>query len=386
MVKIGCEALRKALAGKKIALMMNHSAIDNDGRNMIDVICTDWGCDVALILAMEHGVRGNMTTGFHDLKGVDAKTGVRMESLYQFPGCVPPVDLVKTVDAVVFSAQDAGSRCYTYAPWMCYLMESAAEAGTEVIVLDRPNPLGGQVLEGGCIGNKPEVDTTEYFRHLLGCFPYPLRHGLTIGEMAKMYNDYLPQPAKLTVVPMEGYTRDMWFEDTNLPWTPPSPAIPTPETLLPYTGMVFFDWADVSVGRGTALPFYYCGAPYVDAQWLTDAVNALKLPGVRCVEAYWQPQFNKCKGEACGGILMNITDPRAFNPTEFAVRLAFLLTEKYPDKMNWDEDQLAVRSGSTLLGDTLTGKCQGNADTVLAAWEEECKEFDLKRKPYLIYE
>ncbi len=385
MVKIGCEALRKALEGKKIALMMNHSALDSDGRNMIDVICTDWGCDVALIFAMEHGVRGNMTTGFRDLEGADEKTGVHLECLYKFPGGVPPVDIVKTVDAVVFSAQDAGSRCYTYAPWMCCLINSAAEADREVIILDRPNPLGGQVLEGCYLGNSEEEDNSWYFKYLLGKFPYPLRHGLTIGEMAKMYNATLSKPAKLTVVPMEGYTRDMWFEDTKLPWTPPSPAIPTPETLLPYTGMVFFDWADVSVGRGTALPFYYCGAPYVDAQWLTEAVNALKMPGVRCIEAYWQPQFDKCKGEACGGILMNITDPRAFNPTEFAVRLAFLLTEKYPDKMNWNERELAIRSGNTVLGDTLTGKREGNADTILAAWEQDCQDFAIRCKPYLIY-
>ncbi len=378
MVKLGLEKLRREIGEKKIALMMNHSAIDDKGKNLIDVIVSDWKCDVRFIFAMEHGVRGNMTTGFRELEGVDEKTGVRLECLYKFPNWSPPVELIETVDAVVFSAVDAGSRCYTYAPWMCYLISASAKAGKEVIVLDRPNPLGGEILEGGLM-------EPEYFNGLLGEFPYPLRHGLTIGEMAKMYNATLESQAKLTVVEMEGYNRNIWYEESGLLWTPPSPAIPTPETLLLYTGMVFFDHCNVSVGRGTALPFYYCGAPYVDAEWLANSINALNLSGACCLEAYWQPQFGSHKGEACCGILINITDKTAFNSTEFAVNLAFLLTNKYPDKINWNELELAKRSGSTLLGDALLGKIDGGVQAVLSKWKKDCEDFNKKRKQFLLY-
>ncbi|MDD6876631.1 MAG: DUF1343 domain-containing protein [Clostridiaceae bacterium] len=377
MVKLGCDELRDALKGKKLALMMNHSSLDNEGRNLIDTIATDWGCDVRMLFGMEHGVRGNMSKGFDELAGKDERTGIPLECLYKFPDNRPPAELLRTVDAAVFSAQDAGCRCYTYAPWMCYLMDAAAQAGCEVIVLDRPNPIGGEAVEGAYI------DPSQY--GLIGVFPYTLRHGLTIGEMARMYNDVMHVGADLRVIPMEGYRREMFYADTGLLWTPASPNIPTPETFVPYCGMVLFENVSVSYGRGTTAPFYYCGAPFVDGRWLADRMNAQKLPGVRFVEAHWQPLFNNCADEDCEGVFINVTDPRAYRSAECAVRLLFALTERYADRLTWNESYMHTESGTTLLYDTLTGRRPGDADTVLRTWEADAADFEKKRAPYLLY-
>lgn len=375
MTSLGTSELRAALSGKKLALMMNHSALDNDGRCLIDVIASDWGCDVRCLFSMEHGLRGNMTSGFMALDGSDEKTGVPVECLYKYPEHRPPVELLREVDAAVFSAQDAGSRCYTYAPWMCYLLDAAAKAGCEVIVLDRPNPIGGDAVEGGLI------EPSQF--GLLGTFPYPMRHGLTIGELASMYNDTMHVGARLRIVRMEGYDRGMYYADTRLPWTPVSPNIPTPETFLPFAGMVLFENLDINHGRGTTAPFYYAGAPFIDGERLARRMNALRLPGVRCLEAVWQPQSAAYANEICRGVFFNVTEPRVFRPVDFAVRLIFAIYEEYSGRIRLNEPYMHTESGSALLYRTLVS--HGSPDTVLSAWREDAEVFSALRRPWLLY-
>lgn len=376
-VTLGTDALREAVRGKKLALMMNHTALANDGRNLIDVMYSDWGCDVAFLFGMEHGIRGNTSVGHEeiDLDVLDEKTGLKTKCLYRFPDLRPPVELVAQVDAVVFTAQDAGNRCYTYAPWMTFLMDAAAKAGTEVIVLDRPNPLGGLAVEGAYLAKENYG--------ILGEFPYPLRHGLTIGELAKMYNATENVGCKLTVIPMEGWRREMFYADTGLLWIPASPNIPTPETFFAFSTMVIFEGNNLSHGRGTTAPFYYCGAPWIDGQSLARKLNALDLPGFYCLEAQYQPTHSQFANQICNGIFYTIYDQAAYDTAATCAHMLTTLMADYGEKIELNRARMSMESGNDLLYQALTaGKSAGY---ILEAWNRDAADFAQRRKPYLLY-
>ena len=248
-VTLACDELREYVKGRRIALMMNTTALDNEGRLLIDRIAEEKWATVSFFLGMEHGVRGNLYAADSRLANIDARTGISIVNLYDYPNCQPPVDRLREVDAVVFCAQDVGVRHWTYTPWMMLLIRSAAEAGCEVIVLDRPNPIRGDIVEGA------PARSHYAGTHLLSGFEYPLRHGMTVGELALMYRAVKKLDVNLTVLKMHGWKREMWYEDTGLVWIPASPNMPTVDTALYFAATGLMQGADFSLGIGTTTPF-----------------------------------------------------------------------------------------------------------------------------------
>ena len=384
-VTIACEELREYVRGKRIALMMNTTALDNEGRLLIDRIVEEgWG-NVAFLLGMEHGVRGNLSAGDGKLDACDARTGLSIINLYKYPEFRPPSDRLREVDAVIFCAQDVGVRHWTYTPWMMRLIDSAAEAGCEVIVLDRPNPIRGDIVEGAP-AEAPYAGTK-----LLSGFEYPLRHGMTIGELALMYRAYKQPNARVTVLKMQGWRRDMWYEDTGLAWIPASPNMPTVDTALYFAATGLMQAADFSLGIGTTTPFQYVGGIDFDGKLLADTLNAKGLPGFYFLQKYYQANTykdmydgNKGKSVLCDGVLILIKDRNAWRPVATQLVIMETLQELFGDRINFEYHSLArPRMCTDEILDALSAGRGLRA--VAEKWERAAEEFKAARAPYLLY-
>jgi uncharacterized protein YbbC (DUF1343 family) len=235
--------------------------------------------------------------------------------------------MLEGLDLLVFNIQTVGVRFYTYITTLLYTMQAAAESGIAYIVCDRPNPIGGQIIEG------PVLESG--YESFVGPGPLPIRHGLTIGELAKLYNEAWGVGCDLTVVPCSGWRREVWFDDTGLPWVPPSPAMPWLETAIVYPGTCLVEGTNLSEGRGTALPFHLVGAPWVDGARLADALNEQELPGVRFRPTVFQPSADKWAGQRCGGVQLHVTDRRTFRPVTAGLHVLAAARGLYPDALSF---------------------------------------------------
>ena len=383
-VRIATDELREYIGGKRIALMMNSSALDSEGRTLIDRIAEEKWADIAFLFGMEHGVRGNLYGGDGRLDACDARTGLPIVNLYRYPGCKPPVEPLREVDAVVFCAQDVGVRHWTYTPWMMTLIDSANEAGCEVIVLDRPNPLRGDIVEG-------EPARAYVGKGLLSGFEYPLRHGMTIGELALMYRACKKPSAKVTVLKMRGWRREMWYEDTGLAWIPPSPNMPTVDTALYFAATGLMQAVDFSLGIGTTTPFQYVGGVDFDGCRLADALNAKSMAGIYFLQKYYQAStyrdiYDGKKGETvlCDGVLMVIRDRNAWRPVGTQLAIMDTVRELFGDRVNFEYHSLArPRMCTDEICDALA---EGRGLSEIAErWERAAEEFKQARAPYLLY-
>jgi uncharacterized protein YbbC (DUF1343 family) len=388
------------LRGKRVGLITNPSGVDSRLRSSIDLLRAAAGVELVALYGPEHGVRGDAQAGEYVPFYKDSASGLPVFSLYG-PTMKPPAGMLTDIDAymrsfdtshrdkklepgmtkgldvLLFDIQDVGTRVYTYQATLAYALQACAESGLELIVLDRPNPIGGQVLEGPIL---------EYpkFSSFVGLYAYPLRHGLTIGELALLFNDkFLEKRARLTVVPMEGWSRASYFEATGLPWVPPSPNIPTVDTAVVYPGQVFIEGTNVSEGRGTSKPFEFFGATWIDGHALAARLNGLGLPGVAFREQWFTPVFSKFKGELCGGCQLHVTDRAAYHPLETTLHVLAALRELYPkdfafhpdyfDKiMGTDKVRLALEKGTPVA-------------EIAASWKTGLAAFETLRKPYLLY-
>lgn len=377
-VRLATDELRQTVAGKKIALMMNTSAIDNEGMLLVDRMVQEKWTEIPFFMGMEHGVRGNLYASHGDTAEVDERTGVKIVSLYQFPHSSPTPELCSQVDAVVFCAQDVGVRHWTYTPWMMRLMDACAQVGTEVIVLDRPNPIRGDIVEGA------PAESKYAGTHLISGFEYPLRHGMTVGELALMYNDVKKVGAKLTVLKMEGWKRDMWFEDTGLIWTPPSPNMPTVDTALYFAATGLMQSGNFSLAYGTPTPFQYIGRPNVSGQDMADALNDLDIPGI-----YFVPKFYMTKSgedmQLCDGVLMVINDRNAWHPVYTQLNIMATLAKLYPDI--YDPEASPKYARPRMCTDKICDalKNRESLQPVMDEWLEGAEHFEAQRKPYLLY-
>jgi uncharacterized protein YbbC (DUF1343 family) len=294
-------------------------------------------------------VRGNAQAGEYVPFYVDEKYNIPVFSLYgqsrkplpgmiknidtymrsfdiKIEGKIPEKDMVKSLDVMIFDIQDVGTRIYTYIATMAYAMEACAQNNIEFIVLDRPNPINGIGLEG------PILEYPGY-SSFVGLYPIPVRHGMTVGELAKLFNDkFLNKKAQLTVIPMEGWQRQMWYDETSLPWVIPSPNMPSIETATVYPGQVFLEGTNVSEGRGTTKPFEFFGAPWIDGFELAKRLNNLHLPGIAFREVWFTPFFSKYKGELCGGAQIHITDRNSYRPFESSLYIIKTIMDLYPDE------------------------------------------------------
>ena len=384
-VRVACRELRECVRGKRIALMMNSTALDNEGRILMDRIVEEGWAEVAFLLGMEHGVRGNLYGGDGKLGAIDGRTGLPIVNLYQYPGCKPPSDRLREVDAVVFCAQDVGVRHWTYTPWMMSLIDSAAAVGCEVIVLDRPNPLRGDIVEG-------EPACAPYVgMGLLSGFEYPLRHGMTIGELALMYRARKQPTAKVTVLKMQGWRREMWYEDTGLAWVPASPNMPTVDTALYFAATGLMQAADFSLGIGTTTPFRYVGGPDFDGCRLADALNARELAGVFFLQKYYQASTyrdiydgKKQATVLCDGVLLLIADRNAWRPVSTQLAIMETVRELFGDRVDFEYHSLArPRMCTDEICDAL--KEGRSLREIAERWERAAEDFAREREPYLLY-
>lgn len=383
-VRLACDALRAHVKGKRIALMMNTTALDNEGRFLIDRIVDEKWASVEFLLGMEHGVRGNLFAGDGDLEMKDSRTGLPIINLYDYPKNQPPADLLCTLDAVVFCAQDVGVRHWTYTPWLMLLIESAAAAGCEVIVLDRPNPIRGDIVEGA------PARTPYVGKMLLSGFEYPLRHGMTVGELALMYNDVKRVGARLTVLRMEGWKRWMWFSETGLPWVPASPNMPSDDTALYFSTTGLLQGSNISLGIGSTTPFQYVGGTDLDGERLERALNARDLTGICFLQKYYMtvPYERLYKGDRTpvltDGVLLLVEDRDALRAVDTQLAIMETLCDLFPERVDLDHHVASrTRMGTDEIFDALA---KGERLSALSErWHGTAEDFKYARAPYLLY-
>lgn len=360
----------------RVALLTGPSGRTSDNRPTIDVLkeC----CNLQLLLAPEHGVRGDKAAGALFEDEIDRESGLTVRSLYTKTSKRLSQETLSLFDTLVYDMADVGCRYYTFLTTLRYCIEDCAAAGKRLVVLDRPNPLGDRV-EGGLL--QPEVMS------FVGGYQMPVCYGLTCGELAVMMNEELNCGCDLQVVPCGGLTRQMTFRDWGHCWVMPSVGIPRFETALLYPGTCLIEGTNLSEGRGTADPFGILGAPFIQAEAFCQAFGALGLPGVEATPVYFTPTTSKHQGVLCGGIQLHIMDEKALRPVELGVRLLDLLRRMYPDDFAFlpPVRQDGKRFISLLAGHREFESPNWNADTILARYEAESKAFQTRKKRYERY-
>jgi uncharacterized protein YbbC (DUF1343 family) len=364
------------LAAQKVGVVTNPTGITQDVRHIVDVMHADPRVRLTAVFGPEHGFRGTAQAGGSEGRHDDPATGLPVYDTYLKSG-QPLADVFTAsgVDTVVFDIQDVGARFYTYI-WTLYdCMEAARLAGKRFVVLDRPNPVTGRTALGPVLHRE--------FASFVGRQPIAQAHGMTVAELARLFNaEFLDPPAALDVVPMTGWQRSRFFDAYGLPWVPPSPNMPTPDTALVYSGTCLFEGTNLSEGRGTTRPFELLGAEGVDARWAA-AANALALPGVRFREAYFAPTFSKFQGRTVGGVQIHVHDRAAYDPVRTGIAL-LVTAKKVWSGFAWREDNWIDKlTGSTRVR-TMTDAGAG-PDEIVGAWQGELAAFRRVRKEFLLY-
>ena len=376
--------------GKRVGIITNQTGVDRERRHIADLFHEAAGVQLVALFGPEHGIRGDTEAGGKIAGSVDAKTGVTVFSLYGETR-KPTPEMLKSIDALIFDVQDVGARFYTYISTMSLAMEAAAELRIPFYVLDRPNPIG-DLVEG------PALDPA--LRSFVGMHPIALRHGMTVGELAQMFNDEgwlqtgpveSPQIVKadLRVIKMEGWRRAMLFDETGLPWISPSPNMTSLATALIYPGTCLLEATNFSEGRGTNLPFEKIGAPWLEASKLIDKlrgrVNGVDLRPIDFIpmDIPGKARHPKFSGTGCRGIQIDVTQPHAFQAAAFGIHLLVALRELYPKKLVIKENSLARLSGQSWMAKMiLAGK---PAAAILERSEKELQAFRELRQKYLLY-
>lgn len=360
----------KQLAGMKLGLVTNHTGRNREGRQTIDVLSRAPGVQLVALFAPEHGIRGQADEKISDAK--DEQTGLPIYSLYG-ESRRPTAEQLKTLDAIVFDIQDIGARFYTYISTLGYVMEEAAKVHLPVFVLDRPNPINGVDVEG------PVADADKL--SVIAYHPIPVRHGMTVGELAQFYNQQLKLSCDLRVIKMDGWKRALWFDATNLDWVNPSPNMRSLTEATLYPGIGLLETTNVSVGRGTDTPFEVVGAPWIKGQELSAYLNSRRIPGVRYVPLRFTPNGSVFKGESCGGVNAIITDRSQFKSVRNGMEVALALRRLYPAAWKVDAYLRLLANG-----DTLERVKRGDAlEEIEASWGPRLDEFRRARARALLY-
>jgi uncharacterized protein YbbC (DUF1343 family) len=340
---------RRWVGQARVGLLTNPTGVDRRLIHAVDLIHAHPDVDLRLLLGPEHGIRGSA----QDMVGVadsrDPVTGLPEVSLYgsTFESLSPRPEHLAAIDVLVVDVQDIGARYYTYAATMALCMRAAARAGVEVVVLDRPNPIGGVQIEGG--GLDPGLE------NFCGLYPVPQRHAMTVGELARLYNDTFGIGCALAVVPCEGWRRADYFDACGLPWVLPSPNMPTLDTAIVYPGMCLLEATNVSEGRGTTRPFEIFGAPFVDGRALVAALERAALPGVRFRPCVIEPGFHKFARQRCGAVQLHVTDRQAFDAYRSGLAVLVALRNLWPEGFRWRTEAYEFRDDVPAI-DLLTGK------------------------------
>ncbi len=339
------------------------------------------------LFAPEHGLYGVDQDRVNVDHGTEPATGISIVSLYgkSHTSLTPETGLMKNIDTLVFDIQDIGSRYYTFIYTLANCMQTCQQAGVPEVVCDRPNPINGVQVEGNLV--------REGWHSFVGQYSLPNRHGMTVGELAKWFNDEIGIGCDLTVVPMQGWKREMWYDQTGLLWVSPSPNMPAVSTTTVYPGMCLIEGTQLSEGRGTTLPFELCGAPGIDAHRLAEALNSENLPGVLFRPQYFKPGFQKCAGETCGGVQMHVTDRNAFKPLITGIAVIRAIAHLFPKIFKWrtepyefvsDRPAIDLLYGHPEFRESLIPENR-NLKEIEESWQSDLENFEAVRKNYLLY-
>ena len=375
-LKLGIERLpeyRAVFAGKRVGLITNQTGIDSEGTP--SAVLLSRSVQLTALFSPEHGIQGNEREGASIGHSADPRTGLSVYSLYGNTKRPTP-EMLKDIDILCFDIQDVGARFYTYISTMAYAMEECARHKKQFVVFDRPNPIGGAVE-----GNMLELE----YRSFTGYFPIVQRHGMTVGELALLFNTEYGIHCDLTVIPMEGWSREAYFDELPLIWVPPSPNIPSPQTALVYAGVCLFEGTNLSVGRGTAMPFQYLGAPYIDAYRLADRLNRLGLEGVRFLPAFFTPSLSLYAGQLCGGVQIAVTDRRSFAPVKTAIAMFYELKRLYSKEFTINNAGKKYCGLHLLTGCTQLTDPSQTVQDYFSRIDKESTQFSALRKKYLLY-
>jgi uncharacterized protein YbbC (DUF1343 family)/CubicO group peptidase (beta-lactamase class C family) len=362
------------LKGKRVAVLTNQTGVDSSGRRTIDVLAHAPGVQLTAIFSPEHGVTGELDTT-HVGNSRDAATGIPVYSVYGGTDQArrPPLDVLKQLDAVVFDLQDAGVRFYTYETTLGYFLEAAAKTGIQIIVLDRPNPITGTLVQGP-LSEPGKENFTNYG-------PVPVRHGMTLGELAQMFNAEHNSHAKLTVVARQGWMRGDWLDSTGVEWINPSPNLRSLTEAALYPGVGLVEGTNVSVGRGTDTPFEVLGAPWINAREFAAYLNARQIPGVRFVPVTFTPASSNYSGQPCHGVNIVLTDREFLDAPELGMELASALLKLYPQQYHIDKI-LEILASKTVYDELVRGEDPHRIDL---DWQDDLLKFENTRERYLIY-
>ncbi len=389
LMKLGLEILLGSkldlLQHLRVGLIVNPASVNSHFEHAADLFHQHPRIEVTALFGPQHGIRGETQDNMIEWQTFrDERTSLPAYSLYGETR-KPTPKMLADVDVLVFDIQDVGTRVYTFISTMALAMEAARECGKRFIVLDRPNPINGVQIEGNIL--EPE------FQSFVGMFPIPMRHGMTIGELALMFNREFGIGCELEVAKMEGWQRAMWFEETGLPWVMPSPNMPTIDSAVVYPGSVMFEGTNISEGRGTTRPFEIIGAPFIDPSALIAELMKDQLPGVVFRPVHFQPTFHKFARELCRGIQIHVTDRDSFKPVITGVATISAIRRLYPGHFEWQQppyeyvyDKLPfdVINGSARLREQIESGV--SVSEIEDSWRHGLSDFATRRAGYLLYD
>ena len=381
-VRLGCERLLDAeldvVRGRRVGLITNHSGVDRRLRATADNLHAHPEIELVRLFGPEHGIRGDAEDGAHVGDAIDAQTQVPTTSLYGERRQPTPQQLGE-IDVLLFDIQDVGVRFYTYLYTMSLGMEACAAAGVPFVVLDRPNPMGGLQVEGNVLD--PD------FASFVGLYPIPIRYGLTIGELARLFNEQFGIGADLHVVNLEGWRRSMRWQETGLPWVAPSPNMPTLNTAGVYPGTCFFEGTNVSEGRGTTCPFEQFGAPFVDGFAVGRALEERQIPGTAWRPVTFRPAFSKHAGEVCRGVQLHVQNEEIFEPVRAGFE-ALAIVRRLSADFEWRASHKGIHNFDKLAGtDCIRQAIDDGVDVedLVEEWKRQRQPFAQIRERYLYY-
>ncbi|MFD6905839.1 exo-beta-N-acetylmuramidase NamZ domain-containing protein [Streptomyces sp. DSM 116494] len=364
------------LDGQRVGVVTNPTGITRDARHIVDVMHEDDRVDLTAVFGPEHGFRGTAQAGGSEGRHDDPATGLPVYDTYLKSGqALADIFTASGVDTVVFDIQDVGARFYTYIWTLFDCMESAGLAGKRFMVLDRPNPVTGRAALGPVLHKE--------FATFVGRQPVSQAHGMTVAELARLFNgEFLQTPVPLETVRMSGWKRSDFYDASGLPWVPPSPNMPTPETALVYSGTCLFEGTNLSEGRGTTRPFELLGAEGIGRSWAEEA-NGLGLAGVRLREAYFAPTFSKFQGRTIGGVQVHVHDRESFDPVRTGIGLLITARRSWSGFAWRPDNWIDKLTGSTLVRTMIDAGA--DTDEVVGGWQEELAGFRRMRREYLLY-
>ncbi len=387
-IKLGIEKLLetspKWLKEKRIGLLVNQASVDSHLRHTADLLMQSYPHNIKALFGPQHGIRGEKQDNMVESDDfIHPRFNLPVFSLYGATR-IPTREMLEHIDLLIIDLKDVGTRVYTFISTMVYCLEAAKQYDKKVVVLDRPNPIGGDKLEGNLLKDE--------FRSFVGVYPLPMRHGLTIGELALLFNQHYKIGCELEIISMDGWNRSMLFNETGLHWIPPSPNMPTPATAMVYPGQVILEGTNLSEGRGTTNPFELFGSPFIDPHQLKKKVDSRKLRGIHLREVFFQPTFNKWENEVCGGLHIHVTDARTYQPYVTTLAIIQDIITLYPHHFAWRTPPYEYEKEKIPV-DIITGdkslregiERQKEIADLEKTWQKELQDFKKITQSFLLY-